>query len=330
MSSATFKLLALKAIKGVGPATLREVRDFINTEKSEMISLINKKFPMINIESYTIGEDYARNQLEIADKFGDKIISFLDPEYPNSLKGLANSPVLLYIRGSVDFLNEKTVAVIGTRAPTKHGEKIAERVTKWLCDNNWNIISGLAIGIDTIGHKTCLQTGMRTAAVLAHGLDTLYPKENEVLAQKIVSSGGALISEYPYGVTVRPAQLVQRDKIQAALSAGVVIMQSGEKGGSMHASREIVRYKRPLIIVGQSKLDTEMLEEKAMANLILLSEDNSSACRLMKMNKYPSNLMIKMYSKNEYLNALDALEQSNNVFSNLEHSEADNTDGFQF
>lgn len=310
VSSVTAKLVALKSIKGVGPATLREICEFTKLDTSEMISLVSKKFPRINSESYALGQSLAQKQIREAESRGHTIVSFMDPEYPTSLRSLSDRPPILYAHGNISFLNRNTVAVIGTREPTKHGSLIAERVTRRLCTENWNIVSGLAKGIDTIAHQICLDSEMKTCAVMAQGLDTIYPKENIGLAERIIQLGGALVSEYPYGTPVRAAQLVQRDKVQAALAAGVILVQSGEKGGSLHASRAIIEYKRPLIVVGQSKSDTSRAEEKSLANLILLGNDKSEACRILKTASYPDELIIKMHSRANYPLMLRALEDS--------------------
>ena len=320
----------MKSIKGVGPATLRQAIIFLELNKSEMISSINRKYSMVNEQSYAEGESYARKQIEIAEKLGHEIISFLDPAYPNSLRVLPNSPVILYLNGDLDFLSDKCVAVIGTRDPTNHGKKIAERVTRWLCENGWQIVSGLAKGVDTLGHQICIDAGMKTAAVLAHGLDSVYPKENQSLAEKIVISGGVLISEYPYGVTVRPAQLVQRDKIQAALSAGVVLVQSSLKGGSLHASRETIRYNRPLIVVGQSLYDEQVNKDNIMANIVLLDDDDKRATKLLRTNSYPFELVIKMHSKDDYPLTLKALKKSHHSFTSHHNDQKNSSNSFLF
>ncbi|PKG63276.1 MULTISPECIES: DNA-processing protein DprA [Pseudoalteromonas] len=307
----TYKLLALRFIKGVGPATLRDVLEFVILDKKDMIQMINRTYHNIDESSYSDAESLAKKELEIADRLGHRIISVFDSCYPISLLTLNSSPLILYIAGNIDYINEKNAAVIGTRDPTIHGAKIAERITSWLCENKWNIVSGLAKGIDTIAHTTCLKLGMRTTAVLAQGLDTkVYPKENIGLAENIINSGGALISEYSYGTSVRGALLVQRDKIQAALSAGVFLTQSGEKGGSLHASREILKYNRPLIVVGQSKPDVATNETKALANLILLGDDNIKIRKLLQVNQLPIDNIVKLHSKNEYSVALSALNKS--------------------
>lgn len=330
VSSNTFKVLALKAIKSIGPATIKEVERFLNLEPKEMVSLISRKFPKVNPETYSHGEDFARQQVATAERLGHKIISFIDPEYPKCLLHLSNTPIVLYVKGSVEVLNSKTVAVIGTRNPTIHGEIIAARVTNWLSKNHWCIVSGLALGVDTIAHKSSIASGGKTVAVLAHGLDSIYPKKNSNLAEEIVDTGGALVTEYSYGITVRPAQLVQRDKIQAALSTGVVLVQSGETGGSLHASRESVRYKRPLIVVGQSKYDVKVNFEKIMANLVLLDVDESRASKLLKSNVYPVEYIVKMFSKNEYSKVLNTLELERNQILNNSKNTKNNVVDFEF
>ena len=316
ISPKTRRLLALKSIKGVGPATILDISGFLELDKSEMLSIVGSKYSMIDNLAYEEGERFADNQIATAQKLGHTIISILDKEYPKSLKATPNPPPLLYVRGNLAALNNKSLAIIGTREPTDHGEIIAKRVTNWVCQHDWSVVSGLALGVDSIAHRSCIASEEITIAVLAHGLDSVYPKSNINLAEQIVAANGALVTEYSYGTTVRPAQLVQRDKIQAALSAGVLLIQSGERGGSLHASRAALCYGRPLVVIGQSKTDISNAAPKSLANTILLNSSESEVCQLLQTKKYPKDLLIKVYSRNEYSIMLEAVEESQSKINN--------------
>src|ERR1035441_6487279 len=142
--------------------------------------------------------------------------------------------------------HEQLVAVVGTREPTVFGTSAAENLTGALADGGWGIVSGLAKGIDTIAHRTALEHGAPTIAVMGGGLDSVYPAENKDLAARIVDRGGALISEQPFGEQARPQHLIARDRLQSGLSVAVVVAQSGVKSGTMHTARFAAAQGRPL------------------------------------------------------------------------------------
>tara|TARA_Y100001973_G_C5153584_1_gene309467 strand:- start:57 stop:1067 length:1011 start_codon:yes stop_codon:yes gene_type:complete len=310
VSPKTHKLLALKSIKGVGPATVKDICGFLELSVSEMLAIIGSKYSMIDSNTYKKGERFAENQVAMAQKLGHSIVSILDTEYPKNLKATPNPPPILYVQGNLKALNEKSLTIIGTREPTEHGRIIAARVTKWACQHSWNVVSGLALGVDTIAHENCIKSEGTTIAVLAHGLDSLYPRTNSHLAEQIVEANGSLVTEYPYGTTVRPAQFVQRDKVQAALSAGVLLIQSGENGGSLHASRAALYYGRPLAVMGQSKTDIRNAAPKSLANTILLTRSEAEVCRILQINTLPKDLLVKVHSRKEYSTLLQAINKS--------------------
>jgi DNA processing protein len=163
------------------------------------------------------------------------------------LRSLSDPPPLLYVRGDVKLLAlERLVAVVGTREPTVFGTSAAENLTGALAGGGWGIVSGLAKGIDTIAHRTALERGAPTIAVMGGGLDRIYPAENTGLAAQIVDEGGALVSEQPFGEQSRSHHLVARDRLQSGLSVAVVIAQSGLKSGTMHTARFAAAQGRPL------------------------------------------------------------------------------------
>ena len=134
----------------------------------------------------------------------------------------------------------------------------------------FNVVSGLALGCDVSAHKGCLDKLGFTTAVLAHGLDTVYPKENTEIADQIVKSGGILISEYYVGQTSRPNYFIERDRIQAALSDGIIVVETDQKGGTMHTTGFAKEYDK---LIGVFKHpDTTKPHRMMEGNKLLVSE----------------------------------------------------------
>jgi DNA processing protein len=214
----------------------------------------------------------ADKQIVESEKNNSVILSPADPFYPSLLRATYDDPFVIYVKGVLpEMVGWRSAAVIGTRQPTEHGRLIADRITRYLSSQKFSIISGLAIGCDTIAHSSAIELGAHTVAVLAHGLHMIAPSQNNSLAKRILSSGGALISEYPYGKPVFPAQFVKRDRTQAGMAEGVIMVQSGIKGGSLHASRAAMDYNRWLAVPCPTKQDQIEFSPNVAANTILCS-----------------------------------------------------------
>ncbi|MDD9310710.1 DNA-processing protein DprA [Cytobacillus firmus] len=169
---------------------------------------------------------------------GIKILSYYDEDYPTNLKAIKKSPLFLYVKGNLDNLNaDKSIACVGTRNPSPHSVQLVDSIVKGLVAANTVIVSGLAKGIDAESHRVCLDNRGTTVAVLAHGLDTLYPKENSKLADAILENGGTLLSEYPIGTKGLKSNFVARNRLISGLSSGVIVFEASEKSGTMHTAR---------------------------------------------------------------------------------------------
>ncbi|WP_409421999.1 DNA-processing protein DprA [Pseudaeromonas sp. ZJS20] len=302
ISQETFTLLMLSKIKGVGTKKLLSLFSMPNMGELVFEDLARNLTKDNRNGSKAIKEEslhFAETQVAEAKNRNHRIISIFDHEYPSHLKLLPDAPPILFVAGDIELLNKKTVAVIGTRDPTEHGKIICERLTKWLVENNWIIVSGLAKGIDSISHKTCIENQGRTVAVLAHGLEKIYPSENRNLADAILASGGAILSEYPYNSFTGKSNFVKRDSTQAGLSSCVFLVQTGVNGGSLHASRAILKYGRPLVVVGQSKTDESKRPENAEGNLILLNGSYNDVVNIIGFN-YKESLFLKMKNKDDF------------------------------
>lgn len=156
-------------------------------------------------------------------------------DYPEQLKNIYDPPLRLYVLGNKAILKEKGIAIVGTRNPTEYGKKVAIQFAKQLSEKGINIISGLAVGIDTCAHLGNLQVydKAKTIAVLGNGLDEIYPKGNINLAKQIIKSGGCIISEYPIGTKPERINFPQRNRIISGLSKGVLVIEAREKSGSL-------------------------------------------------------------------------------------------------
>jgi DNA processing protein len=272
-SSETFQLLALSMLKGVGPSTLRKVvkvPGYASASISDLSSLITPIRRATESDN-TWGEARrsAEEQVKRAEDNDAFIVSIADSSYPELLSRTTDDPCILYAKGCLVKPEHEPVAVIGTRHPTKHGILITQRITEYLASVNRSVISGLALGCDAIAHQATVDSGGHTVAVLAHGLQTIAPSKHQKLADDILASGGGLVSEFPFGTQPLPQLFVQRDKTQAGLAAGVVMVQSDIQGGSLHASRAAISYGRWLAIPYPTPHDKDTGASKAQANLLL-------------------------------------------------------------
>ncbi|GAB3533067.1 hypothetical protein GCM10027443_17800 [Pontibacter brevis] len=172
--------------------------------------------------------------MDCSAKHGISIIGIFDEQYPALLKETANPPVLLHCKGDISTLESPTVAVIGTREPSAHVVETGPKIAESLIGEGLTLVSGLAKGCDTIAHQASVDADKPTIAVLAGGLHSVYPKENMGLSEKILEKGGVLISELPYGQEPQRSSFVDRDRIQSGISYGVVVLETGVKGGTLH------------------------------------------------------------------------------------------------
>ncbi|MCK6720493.1 DNA-protecting protein DprA [Enterobacter cloacae] len=322
ISDNTVKLLTLSALHGVGTKTLsnlEKLKDLSSFSVEELVGILALK--EISQKDIFLAKEFANKNIEISQNKNHSIISIFDDSYPGILKATEDRPVILYCAGDVKILNQKSLAVIGTREPTEHGQIIASNITKWFSDKGWNIISGLAKGIDSIAHRTAIENHGKTVAVMAQGLEKIYPAENKKLALDIIDNGGLLISEYSYGSHTFRNNFVQRDRIQAGLSAAVLMVQSDLKGGSLHASRSAINYGRYLIIPNQSNRDIINNEPKIQANLTFMNGDSYAIRNLLKVNNFMTDRLLIMKNSNDYtfiegmlVNSLQRYQISSNGF----------------
>ncbi|MGN1096421.1 MAG: DNA-processing protein DprA [Christensenellales bacterium] len=187
--------------------------------------------------------------LDELDKKQIKLLSIFDEEYPTSLKNIDNSPKLLYLKGNADLLNTPCIAVVGTRKPTRYGIKVTEDFVREFALNGLTVVSGMARGLDTVAHKTCIELEKPTIAVFGSGVEVCYPAENRWLYDAILKSGGLLVSEYKPDVKPLQFHFPERNRIICGLSNGVFIAEASLKSGSIISARLAVEQGKELFVV---------------------------------------------------------------------------------
>jgi len=244
-------MLALLSIEGIGKKTAIKIakqcdRTFIDP-KTFYDSVI--EFGGKQVERKTKSEceealGVANRILDSLDSQDINVLSLFSDEFPLSLKTIPDPPPILFVRGSVSSLHMKSVAIIGTRNASEFALKSAFLIATKCAQNSLGVVSGLATGCDTEAHKGCIVGKQPTVATLAHGLHHLYPPENVHLANEIVESGGALISEYLPDTPPHSERFIERDRLQSGLSKGLILVESSIRGGSMHTVRFAVKQNR--------------------------------------------------------------------------------------
>jgi DNA processing protein len=171
------------------------------------------------------------------------LINWTDPEYPQTLLQIYDPPVLLYVRGDPQILNHPCISIVGTRRPTLYGTQMAERIGRDLAARGLVILSGLARGIDAIGHQGALAARGLAIGILGTGIDVCYPKENKKLYEKVLERG-AILSEFPTRTHPAPENFPVRNRIVAGMPLGVVVVEGAEHSGSLITARLAMEFGR--------------------------------------------------------------------------------------
>ncbi|MBN1855858.1 MAG: DNA-processing protein DprA [Dehalococcoidia bacterium] len=187
-------------------------------------------------------------ELDRLKQHGIAALTCENPRYPRRLLEVSDCPAVLYVRGTLPCEDTLLLAVVGSRGPTQYGKQVATELVEGLVEQGVVIVSGLARGIDTVAHRETLDRGGTTVAVLASGLDLVYPGENLRLAQEI-RLRGALVSEHPPGVKPRMESFPMRNRIMSGLSRGVLVIEAGERSGALITAHQAVDQNREVFAV---------------------------------------------------------------------------------
>ena len=205
------------------------------------------------------------------------IIEYASKSYPERLKNIERPPSRLYVLGNVEILNEIGIAVVGSRTNTQYGEKMCKKFVRALVEYNINIISGLAFGIDSIAHKTCLKNSGKTIAVLPSGLENICSATNKILINDIIENGGAVISEYDNNTKADYNKFLERNRIVAGLGIGTLVVEAGYRSGTSVTARFTRQNEKPVFCIPSSlenmkgKTTNELIQKGA--KLVTCVED---------------------------------------------------------
>lgn len=200
---------------------------------------------------------------------GIEVLAIDGVGYPPLMALAKNPAAILYCRGDRSALARlDAVAVVGTREPTDNGVVVARRLTRAMVEQGFTIVSGLAKGIDAVGHRETIDQGGTTIAVLGTSIDKAYPAAHRDLADEILSSGGALVSEYPLGMTTSGRHFVERDRLQAALSIAVMPIQTDVDGGTMHTVKFARESERAVVVPRPVESEADLRQYGGIRELI--------------------------------------------------------------
>ena len=250
-------------------------------------SVFEGRLELMAYQEYFLNNDLVSEALLKADtileknkEFNIKVTFYTDKNYPKELAKIDNPPAIIYYKGAeFSEISEHAIACVGTRKPTKLSYMAVNYLVPQWVNNNCSIISGLACGVDKLSHQACISSGGKTVAVLAHGLDTIYPKENKALADRILSNGGIIMSEYPVGTKADKFRFVNRNRLIVGMSKAVVIYECDAKGGTMHNVEYATQQKKPIFCpdVGDEVIDiqtgTKKLIDENTATVIKQGRD---------------------------------------------------------
>lgn len=290
-------------LKGVGPASLRLIADSPSFTREGTV----RRVPRLSRIPGPQGawDEAATRQQDRAESTGTPVLAFGSPDFPALLAKSKDSPFFLWVRGDLPSTPDIAVAVIGTRKPTPHGTLIAERMREYFARARWSVIGGLAFGCDATAHRATLRAGGHTIAVLAHGLQTVAPASHKALAEETVEAGDALVSEFGFGIDALPAQFIRRNKTQAGLAHGVIMIQSDIKGESPHAARAVISYGRWLAMPVPTSRDLATNDPKIQANLVLTSSDDEARRSLLHCGDKDLRFVRPIQGKEDYDTLID-------------------------
>jgi DNA processing protein len=247
--------VALTLTPGLGPKRILKAAtalpDLASLFRLSLTELESLNFPAPSAQFLFTGKARTEAERELV-RMGEQkgmILTYADEEYPERLREIFDPPPVLWVLGDVKLLARPSIAIVGTRHPTPYGTGMAEILARDLATHKLVILSGMARGVDTAAHKGALAAHGSTIAVWGTGIDVIYPKENKSLAENILVSGGAIVSEYRLGTFPAPQNFPKRNRILSGMSVGVLVVEAGENSGTRVTARCALEQDRDVYAV---------------------------------------------------------------------------------
>lgn len=218
-----------------------------------------------------------------------QVLTIFNEKYPKSLINLPERPLILFAKGDLSLLDGKCFAIVGTRIPSNYGKIVTEKFARKLAESGFVIVSGLCYGVDEIAHKSTLDVGGKTIAVIGSGFNKIYPSTNTPLAEEIAKKG-LILSEYPPSFTPKKYTFPRRNRIVAGLSSGILITEAAFKSGTVHTKEFALEYGRdvfaiPGAITNEKSELTNHLIKTAQAECVTSPDDIISFYGMEKQQK---------------------------------------------
>ncbi|MCB0837356.1 MAG: DNA-processing protein DprA [Bacteroidetes bacterium] len=239
MNQRNLYLLALALTKGLGPVSVKNLIAYCGSAKAVFDAPKGKlkRAPgigevAVNLVRESHNLQRAEAEMNFCLQQGIEVISYLDEGYPQRLKYIHNAPLILFKKGKVDINAQPNIAIVGTRRATDYGRALTEQFATCFAEKGMNVVSGLAYGIDITAHRAVLKAGGITTAVLAHGLDRIYPGNHYRKAMEMLEKGG-ILTEYLTGTDPDAPHFPARNRIVSGISRAVIVIEAAEKGGAL-------------------------------------------------------------------------------------------------
>ncbi|GGY88480.1 DNA protecting protein DprA [Cellvibrio zantedeschiae] len=262
MQDPRFYSLVLHRLPHVGAASFQRLIKHFGSPEAALSAPINRLQSLLDEESLSAVREFQSHadnsavgqkallDLEWLDLQPDvHLVSISDASYPELLSQIPKVPPLLFVRGDIHLLSLPQIAIVGSRNPSAGGGENAQRFAEFLAANGFVITSGLALGVDAAAHQGALAGGGKTIAVMGTGLDLIYPSRHRRLAQEIVETGGALVSELPLGSGSKAANFPQRNRIISGLSWGVLVVEAAVQSGSLITAQAALQQNREVFAI---------------------------------------------------------------------------------
>jgi DNA processing protein len=261
--------LALRRVRGVGPRICRLLLDKFHSPEVifglDEAAIVGAGVPRPAARGIKEFRDFDALEKELCElpRLGAHLLKWTDDDYPSSLREIADPPPYLFVRGPAPLHQPPCLAIVGARAASEAGLRMAHRLGLELVAKGFTVVSGLARGVDGAAHQGALDGGGRTIAVMGCGIDVIYPPEHRKLAEAIIEGGGAIVSELALGTQPMAENFPTRNRILSGLCLGVVIVEAAEKSGSLITARMALEQNRQVFAVPGSPCVEDVIEEIA-------------------------------------------------------------------
>lgn len=323
-------ITTLMSMRDVGPVTVQKILARYDDFSSLLSASAEDLKPIMNEKQRRRIQDepealqtafgHALRQAELSADYEIQMLSVFDEAYPRRLRDDPNPPMVLFVGGDLSEL-EGSVAFVGTREPSDWGRKAAAAMAGAMASSGWRVISGLANGIDAVSHRACLEAGTPTAAVIASGIDMIDPDRDPdrfEFLERIIDSGGLIISEQPFGTPASENTYIRRNRIITGLSVATFFVQGEMSSGSMHSVKYAIQQGREVYVPAISSVQAQDPLNHAASNLGRLSPQD--LILLMDLQKGNLRNALETMAADTVANAINGAKDYPRVLGELDEA----------